>query len=134
MATSTSTYLHVVIDEAALQHVLTDPSGMTGRYLLRKLNEVRSLATIYCPVRTGRLKSSITVSTPPHPFGPRTMYGGVGTDVEYATWVHEGRGPVRPIRARVLHWIGPDGESIFRPYAGPAEGQPFLRRAMEDVM
>lgn len=119
----------VIINEAAVRHMLGSEGGMSGQFLFRKLNVVRNLAIGYCPVRTGRLRSSIQIEM--YPVGSYVVEGTVGTDVEYAYWVHEGRGPVYPIRARVLHWVAPDGTEVFAPKAGPATGQPFLQRAMD---
>jgi hypothetical protein len=124
----------VKIDQAALSRFLTAPGHDVNQWVTLKLNQVRNRAVVLCPVRTGRLRSSIQITEPAHPVGAYDVAGEVGTNVEYAWWVHEGRGPVRPITARVLHWVSPSGEDVFRPYAGPAKGQPFLDQALREVM
>lgn len=125
--------VRVEIDQAALSHLLTGSGGDVERAFTVILNRIRNSAVGFCPVRTGRLRSSITVE-PPERVSATNLKGGVSSNVEYAYWVHEGRGPVRPVRARVLHWVSPGGEDVFRPYAGPAAGQPFLMRAAEAVI
>lgn len=120
----------VIINQAALAHVLGSPSGMTGQYMYRKAIQTQNAAKAFCPVKTGRLRSSITVNLRSH--GASGVEFEVGTNVEYAIYVHDGRGPVRPVHARVLRWES-DGEIIFRPYAGPAAAQPFLKRALESL-
>jgi len=46
--------------------------------------------------------------------------------IPYARWVIEGRGPVRPVRAKMLHWIDPDtGKDVFRKCVGPAPPHPL---------
>lgn len=59
------------------------------------------------------------------------MYGIVGSELEYAVFVEYGRGPVRPVVARVLHWVDPEtGEDVYSMYAGPTQPAPFLEPAV----
>lgn len=120
----------VTINRAALHHTIAEPGGITGRYLLMKMLAVRNTAVLLCSVRTGRLRSSIQTDGP-HSIGSSDMYGTVGTDVEYAYWVHEGRGAIVAPPGRVLRWVAPDGTVVFSRRSGPAKAQPFLRKAME---
>ena len=58
----------------------------------------------------------------------------VGTDVNHAYYIEFGRGPVRPVNKKYLHWIDKDtSEDVFATYAGPTEPQPFLQPAVEKV-
>lgn len=120
--------ISVDINEAAVRRMLSDPAGMTGRFMYQLGQRVRTRAVLNCPVRTGRLRSSIQMTLTSAP--PSSVEFNVGTNVEYAYWVHEGRGPVRPVNKKVLHWVGPGGE-VFTTYAGPAKGQPFLTDALD---
>ena len=52
----------------------------------------------------------------------------VGASIFYAKFVEYGRGPVRPVRAKVLHWDG-----VFTKYAGPAAPRPFIRPAAATI-
>lgn len=59
----------------------------TGRMLARYAAKIETAAKTHCPVDTGRLRSSINWRL--------EFYGGVltaiiGTNVEYAIYVHEG--------------------------------------------
>jgi hypothetical protein len=45
----------------------------------------------------------------------------VGNDAEYIEYLEEGRGPIVPINAKVLHWTSKDGDDVFSTYAGPTE-------------
>lgn len=51
----------------------------------------------------------------------------VGTDLYYAKYVNDGRGPVVPKKAKALRWYSPrlSGNAVFSQYAGPAEGIDF---------
>jgi phage gpG-like protein len=76
------------------------------------------------PVKTGTLRRSIT-SNPVTP-----TLGVVGTNVPYAKWVHNGRGPITAGPGKMLRFeIG--GTVLFRKSVGPAKANPFMRRAMQ---
>lgn len=46
----------------------------------------------------------------------------IGSDEQYALYLEYGRGPVRPVNKKALHWVDPDtGEDVFTKYAGPSE-------------
>jgi phage gpG-like protein len=76
------------------------------------------------PVKTGTLRRSIT-SNPVTP-----TLGVVGTNVPYAKWVHNGRGPITAGPGKMLRFeIG--GTVFFRKSVGPAKANPFMRRAMQ---
>ena len=53
----------------------------------------------------------------------------VVVDTYYAGWVDDGRGPVVPVRAKVLHWISPQYGSIWTKYAAPYPGSHFSQAA-----
>lgn len=52
--------------------------------------------------------------------------------LEYASFVNNGRGPVRPIKAKVLHWRA-GGQSFFRTESGPAAPRPFFDDATQQI-
>lgn len=76
------------LNQPGIQVVLTSPSGGVTRDMLRRGIRVQNQARRLCPVDTGRLRASIGVSQ------RRASNGGVmavvGTNVEYALYVHEG--------------------------------------------
>lgn len=70
-----------------LAEVLVSPSGPVVVDLVRRCLRVTAAAKELCPVDTGRLRSSIRFSLGVDEVG---RFGQVGTDVEYAIYVHEG--------------------------------------------
>lgn len=54
--------------------------------------------------------------------------------VYYWNYVNDGRGPVRPINAKVLHWVDPKtGEDVFAMYAGPTAPQHIRENALPAI-
>lgn len=55
-----------------------------------------------------------------------------GSDVPYAEIHEKGRGPVFPVKAKVLRWFDKvSGKPIFRMKAGPAAGRFYLYKALK---
>jgi hypothetical protein len=50
----------------------------------------------------------------------------------YWTWVNDGRGPVYPINAQVLHWTE-NGEDVFAMYAGPSAPRHIREKALTAI-
>jgi hypothetical protein len=142
----------VVIATGELHAALTGPTGLVTRYVLRLVGDIRNLAVLYAPVKTGHLRNSITDAV--HTEGDRVI-GTVGSSVQYAEWVHEGTAPhiIRPKtparwvvkngrRVRVggvLAWGGKSAGSAPTHFASfvrhpGTKARPFLRRALTDVM
>jgi hypothetical protein len=48
----------------------------------------------------------------------------------YFRFVDKGRGPVRPINAKALHWIGEDGKDVFAMYAKGVPPRHIVDRAI----
>lgn len=88
--------------DAELKAMLSGPQGPVVRDLGRRAYRVRSGAVAACPVDTGRLRSSINVS-----MGGdfESAYADIGTNVEYALYVHEGTRYMegRPFLTDALH-------------------------------
>lgn len=99
-------------------------AGLLGA-MQRGTQLVRGQAQANAPKVTGALAASITAEATP-------TLGTVGTSIKYAQWVHNGRGPVRPVRAQVLHFFV-HGQEVFTTYAGPAKANPFLYRALDQM-
>lgn len=98
--------------------------------------------------RTGRLRKGIKMVGPN--VNGTTMVIGLdlwGSAERYG-WVHERGGlrsyMIRPVRKKVLRWIGPDGQEVFarsvrhppldpRPFLGPAvrDGAPYTARRID---
>lgn len=100
-------------------------SALVGRVAF----EIEAEAKTLCPVDTGNLARSITTVEQSSAMNPTWV---VGTNVYYAPWVEFGRGPVKPVRARMLRWEGKGG-TVYAKSAGPAKAQPFLGPALESA-
>lgn len=119
------------INEAALIQRLCRPGGPVETDIARRSLRVRNQAVLYCTnqmvnIRTGRLASSITWSI--ERIGGIPV-GVIGTNVEYAKYVHNGTG-----------LYGPHGRAIVRAsrkrggYPMVNKGirpRPFLTKALE---
>jgi hypothetical protein len=52
----------------------------------------------------------------------------------YWTYVNDGRGPVYPKNAKVLHWIDPKtGNDVFARYAGPSAPRHIREKALPTI-
>lgn len=55
----------------------------------------------------------------------------VGTNKDYAGYIEYSRGPVRPIQAKILHWIDKDtGKDVFAMFSKATEPMPFMEPAV----
>ena len=119
----------LVLDSRAIGSLLSDVSNAASqRAAYRVRDRAKANLTSASRVNTGKLRDSIKATRTMQT--PTVSTWSVGTDLFYAGWQEYGRGPVRPIRAKVLRFR-PKGSStfIFRPYAGPAAGAYYQRDA-----
>jgi len=127
--------VNLQINQNAVRALLLDPNSGVARDLLRRGNNVATLAKKYAPVNTGRLRASIEAKL--------VRYGDnvaviVGTNVEYAMYQHEGTGiygpqgqPIRPRNAKFLRFK-PKGSGAYV-FAREVRGSMptfFLKRAL----
>lgn len=75
-------------------------------------------------VYTGELNASIGILEA----GPNFIV--VGSRLPYAGYIEYGRGPVRPVNAKFLHYFTKDGKEIFSTYSKATEPSPFLEPAV----
>ncbi len=95
-----------------------------GRGVERAAQAGEGQAKRLAPVKTGNLRRSITHTKAS--FAGGSVSASYGTNVPYARWVEEGRGPVVARNARVLRFtIG--GKVFFRKRVGPARGKRFMK-------
>lgn len=78
----------VRINQGAIDRLLRSPSGPTGQLLTRIGMQVQNRARSAAPVDTGRLRASIQMT--PVQLSGSTLTVRVGSNVNYAVWVHEG--------------------------------------------
>ena len=87
----------------------------------------RSLPGEFPRAETGRLRNSIFYAV-----DEMAMSGTVGTPLLYGKWLEfgtKGGKIIRPINAKFLSWIAPDGTRVFAKYVkqGPMEPRPYLK-------
>ncbi len=125
-----------------IKQLFNNPASQAQREMREKAVQVQRLAQKNLlrstGFDTGRLSSSIKVE--------RVMIDGavafkVGTDVPYWRYIHDGTGiygpkgqPIKPVRAKALHWRGPGGEAMFARQVKGIKPNPFLRDAFNSVM
>lgn len=73
---------------------------------------------------TGNLLSSITI------YQNSDTSWTVVPEADYAYYVEFGRGPVRPVSAKALHFFV-EGEEVFTKYSGPSMPKPFVQPSFE---
>jgi hypothetical protein len=128
------------MSQGRLQAALTSPGvGLVYRFTDDLTTDIRTLAVLYAPVRTGRLRGSIT---PTVTVRGMVVEGRVGSDVNYAAAVHEGvRNRQVPVQAHGVRAHTRKGSAV-RAYTVSAhtrqqkarDGRPFIRQAMDEVL
>lgn len=73
------------------------------------------------PVKSGTLKGSISVEY----ISPTERF--IGSDLEYAKWVENGRGEIFPKYAKALKFEA-NGKTIFAKHAKAYKGSHFVRK------
>lgn len=119
---------------AWLAQASTD-SGMLGRAALRGAARAREYAkrniTAAGRVDTGALRQSIRSEKVRHD-DQRITYQ-IGSPLKYAIYQHEGVGPVRPRRAKVLRFVSKKGQTVFTKRTRGFKGAPFLTDALKQL-
>lgn len=120
-------------------HAVMGPNGLVAtKGMLVIGRRIERVAKEMCPVDRGRLRSSIAARLEVGDNGlPMTV---VGTNVEYAAFVHEGTGIYGPKRTPITPKSGSvlvfkvAGKQVFARSVKGMPGRPFLRSAMEQVV
>ena len=140
------------LDNAGLKEVLSGQDGAVWLRTLRLTNQVKNSAKRKAPVDQGKLRASITSEMISENGNP---VGVVGTNLEYALYVHEGTGlwskkrpgPIRPVRAKALRWPkknqsgkgsrryrgGKTSAYVFSKQSAGSPPKPFLTDALKEV-
>jgi len=84
---SSPTGSRFILNAAMLKYALDAEGGVVAGKLLKVARNIEAESKRYCPVDTGRLRSSITSTLGKDDEG---LYGICGTDVEYAPHVEFG--------------------------------------------
>lgn len=138
----------IKLDKRAVQAQLTGPGGAIARDLLRRGQRVENKAKRLAPVDEGRLRGSITTEVRG---GDASLVVRVGSNLEYAVYVHEGtgiyagKGYIYPKRGRYLVWPnknnsgsgnrrysgGRTSKFVFAKRVKGVPPRPFLRDALD---
>lgn len=105
---------------------------LTQPRLVKMGTAVRDNARRNIKSKSGRLAGSGKV-TPLGTMLVEVRFQAINNGFDYAGAVEFGRGPVRPIRAKVLRFEA-GGKTVFTRYAGPAPAQRFLERGLQSSM
>lgn len=136
----------VIIDKATLAKFMSGKNGAVWEDINRRGNAVLREARRLCPVDEGRLRQSLAMEM--NAIGNKVV-SRVGTNVEYALYVHEGTaqngtGYIYPKNGKYLVFPVKNKSGKRRRYKGGAtaqwvkttrvrgiKGQPFLRDALQ---
>jgi len=114
--------------EQYLSELVADLDGDLNQALMLLaddiIQEARSNLQNDTHVYTGELNASIGVLES----GPN--YIVVGSRLPYAGYIEYGRGPVRPINKKFLHYFTKDGKEVFSTFSKATEPSPFLEPAV----
>lgn len=134
-----------------MRQLLTSPQGPVWQELHRVGRQVLQQARIFCPKDTGALVDTLTLEMDTE---NGTPVARVGTNKEYALFVHEGTGiygprrtPIRPRNKPFLAWPainnsgkgnrrykgGKTAKYIYAKQVKGSPGKPFLTRALKQV-
>jgi hypothetical protein len=96
----------IVWSQAGLTELFESEEGVVAKDLARRAERVRGEAVRNCPVDTGRLRSSIRWAFAKE---GSQLVAMVGSDVEYALFVHEGTQPHFPPLSALSVWAARHG-------------------------
>lgn len=127
-----------VFDYTALNHQLYGQSSGFARDMLRRGLRVQARARRNAHAVTGRLRASIEVATQPRVVnGVSTFAIVVGSNLDYAAWVHEGTGVfgphhtmIRPTRGKLLVFTNKRGRTVHVHSVLGQKPQKYLQRAL----
>jgi Bacteriophage HK97-gp10, putative tail-component len=107
-------------------------SVLVGKEIARRTLKVHTVAVRGCPVKTGRLRSSIRWRMGKD---GRGLFGLVGTDVEYAGLIHSGTRPhiIVPKSKMALYWKGAQHPVRVVHHPG-TKARPFLLNALREAL
>jgi|SRR5882757_5911972 len=127
------------INSSQINKQLKGPTGALAKELLRKGLRIQNAAKKRCPVDQGRLRASITLKIVTE---AGILKAEIGTDVDYALYVHNGTGLFGPTSSQIFPQRGkfmvfqPKGssQSVFATHTSGQKPVPFLNDALHEVM
>lgn len=115
--------------ERGLRRLLGGMSDDVKTAVVRTGTDIQNKARQFCPVDTGRLRSSIVARTETH---GRSVGVVIGTNVSYAADVEYGTKPhvILPKNGKALYWPGARHPVAKVNHPG-TRAQPFMRPAVD---
>lgn len=127
----------VIFNKTEMRRALRGSDGPVYRILDQRAKRVRDRAYVFCPVRSGFLRSTLDYRLGTEG-GQPVAY--VYVTASYGLFVHEGTGIYgpkrRPIEARpgrMFVFPGRDGKLVFTRRIKGMRPRPFLRQALQAV-
>jgi hypothetical protein len=129
------------LDYAEIYRQIQGPNSGVARDMLRRGLRVQARARKRAPAKTGRLRTSIDIATQNRTvMGVNTFAIIIGSNLDWAAWVHNGTGlygphhtRIVPTRGKILVFVGRRGRYV---HVGSVAGQrprPFLKDALRAV-
>jgi hypothetical protein len=103
----------------------------SDRAMLESLPVVEADVAIRTPIVSGRLITSLQTGFAAYGMSSQ---GTVSTDVPYAPFVEDGRGPVEARPGHMLRFRGRGGSFIFRKRVGAAAGRHMFREGLDAAL
>lgn len=119
----------IIWNEGQIRILLDTQEGEVGQDIARRARAVQKRAQRRAPMRTGRLRSSISVSNGVGSDGPEST---ITASAPYALMVEFGRREVRPVNKTWLHWAG-DFSDVFALSAAAVPAVPFMRESLDAI-
>lgn len=118
-----------VPNPAEINRLLHGAAGPVYQYVNAFGRQVEAQAKRTSPVDTGLLRASTLAS--PINVGPAGLSLTVGSGLFYAVIVHQGHGPIRPVRASALRFYWKRvGKFVVTQYVNPVAGRPYIWDAL----
>lgn len=125
-------------DATEMYRQLQGPNSGVARDLLKRGVRVQAMARKRAPAKTGRLRTSIELATQNRVvLGVNTFAIIIGSNLDWAAWVHNGTGIYGPHRARItptggkiLVFIGRRGRYVHVESVAGQRPKPFLKQAL----
>jgi hypothetical protein len=132
----------VEVPTAEVNAALAGPNGILMKGMLRRGLRVETSAKRMAPANKGRLRQSITTKIVYKSVdGMIVPVAEVGTDVDYAGFVHDGTGvygptgqPIRPKHYSYLVFTTKSGILIHATSVRGQRGTPFLKDALRSTI
>lgn len=118
----------VTIDPVARDALIEE---MAYEYAATVAPKVLNVMQLEAPIDTGALRRSGKVDRPRRV--GKSWVIRFRFKEYYAIYVHQGRGEIRPVRAKALRWVNKAGVVVFAAKARAVPENPFMWRAWQRI-